>query len=83
MSEYVMHYEMKNPNFSSCRKSAYTAHIRTTKNQERVTCSRYLKRLNKTKSFNPLPFRCTLCGKTFESQEDLSKHQYYDCTGGW
>ena len=82
MSEYVMHYEMKNPNFSLCGKSTYTTHIRTTKNEEKVTCSRCLSKLKK-KSKNPLPFRCIMCGKSYKTQDELSEHQHYNCTGGW
>ena len=47
MSEYVMHAERVNPNFSMCGKSCYTSHIRTTKDLSKVTCSRCLVRLSK------------------------------------
>jgi len=29
------------------------------------------------------PFRCIICGKSFRTQDELSEHQYYNCTGGW
>lgn len=30
-----------------------------------------------------LPLKCIMCGQSFKTQKELSKHQYYDCTGGW
>ena len=48
MSDYVMHMQLeKSSDFSICGKSTYTAHIRTTKDPLKVTCSRCLSRLKK------------------------------------
>jgi hypothetical protein len=31
----------------------------------------------------PLGFKCIMCGKSYRTQEELSEHQHYNCTGGW
>lgn len=47
MEGHVMHFEMKNPNFSLCKRSSYTSHIITTKDKNEVTCLKCLSLLNK------------------------------------
>ena len=29
------------------------------------------------------PFECIMCERSFKTQDELSEHQHYDCTGGW